>query len=216
MNSHAIFFQEQEKRREILVLLKKRGSINVSKLSELLGITKVAVRKHLDVLHRERYVEARILRQRKGRPIYEYHLTNTAERLFPSYYGGLATEMVANIQDMYGDTVVDQLFEKRMKRTLQKYREAMSGQDFDKRVKTLSRLQEEEGYMPTIEKNREGMYTFEEANCPVLQVATRYRQACKCELSMFESLLDAHVERSSCIAEGHVKCRYLITQNGIR
>ncbi|WP_254612829.1 ArsR family transcriptional regulator [Brevibacillus sp. HB1.1] len=73
MNRHAVYFQEQEKRREILVLLKKRRSVSVQELSKHLGITKVAVRKHLDVLHRERYIESRIVRQRTGRPAYVYN-----------------------------------------------------------------------------------------------------------------------------------------------
>lgn len=95
MNRHAVYFQEQEKRREILVLLKKRRMVNVQELSKHLGITKVAVRKHLDVLHRERYIESQIVRQRTGRPAYVYHLTNTAEQLFPRHYSDLAIEMVA-------------------------------------------------------------------------------------------------------------------------
>ncbi|MFA4133011.1 MULTISPECIES: helix-turn-helix transcriptional regulator [unclassified Brevibacillus] len=212
MNRHAVYFQEQEKRREILVLLKKRRSVDVQELSKHLGITKVAVRKHLDVLHRERYIESRIVRKRTGRPAYVYHLTNTAEHLFPRHYSDLATEMVAGIQDLYGEAFVDQLFEKRMAGMLQNYREVMRGQGFDQRVKTLASIQNEEGYMPHLEKIRDGLYTLEEANCPLLQVAIRFRQACQCELSLFESLVDAHVERTSCMTEGQVKCRYLIKE----
>ncbi|BAH44038.1 putative transcriptional regulator [Brevibacillus brevis NBRC 100599] len=212
MNRYAVYFQEQEKRREILVLLKKRRSINVQELSKHLGITKVAVRKHLDVLHRERYIALRIVRQRTGRPAYVYHLTNTAEHLFPRHYSDLATEMVTGIQDLYGEAFVDQLFEKRMVRMLQNYREVMRGQGFDQRVKMLASIQNEEGYMPHLEKIRDGLYLLEEANCPLLQVAIRFRQACQCELSLFESLIDAHVERTSCMTEGQVKCRYLIRE----
>ncbi|MFS0555959.1 helix-turn-helix transcriptional regulator [Brevibacillus sp. 179-C9.3 HS] len=212
MNKHAVFRQEQEKRREILVLLKKRRSVKVQELSEHLGITKVAVRKHLDILQRERYIESRMIRQRTGRPAYVYQLTSTAEQLFPRHYSELASEIIAGIQDLCGEALLHQLFERRTERIIQKYRETMRGQSFEQRVKSLVRLQEEEGYMPCLEKVRDGMYMFEESNCPVFQIASCYRQACQCELFMFESLLDARVERTACMAEGHGKCRYLITK----
>lgn len=88
----------------------------------------------------------------------------------------------------------------------------MRGQGFDERVKTLAGIQNEAGYMPHLEKITDGLYTLEEANCPLLQVAVRYRHACQCEQSLFESLVDAQVERTSCMTEGQGKCRYLIKE----
>lgn len=193
-------------------MLKQRGSISVQEMSEQLGITKVAVRKHLDVLHRDRYIEFSMSRQQTGRPAFVYHLTSLADRLFPNHYDGLATEIIDDMNEIYGDSFVDQLFERRMGRTAKKYRQVMAGQSFEAKLLTLAKLQDEEGYMTKVEKLASGAYSFEEANCPISQVALRYRQACRCESRMFAALLGASVERTECIAQGSTRCRYLVTE----
>ncbi|WP_312113390.1 helix-turn-helix transcriptional regulator [Brevibacillus reuszeri] len=212
MGKYPITFREQETRQNILMLLKKRGSSSVQELSESLKITKVAVRKHLDVLHRDRYVDCQLQRREIGRPIYVYDLTDLADRLFPRHYSEFATELIDEIVEVYGDSYVNLLFDRRMTRTLHAYQKAIAGQDFEKRCKTLASLQDSEGYMVTLEKSSEGSYSLEQANCPVSQVAARFRQSCQCELTLFTTLLDAHVERTHCMAEGQTKCRYLITE----
>jgi predicted ArsR family transcriptional regulator len=53
-------------------------------------------------------------------------------------------------------------------------------------------------------------YVLEELNCPISQVANRYQHACRCELDLFQSLLEADVERTECLAKGDKKCVYRI------
>lgn len=135
-----------------------------------------------------------------------------AEPLFPNQYDVLATELMDELHDMFDDSFVGKLFERRMKKLEQKYQMAVSGQGFEKRLETLAQIQDDDGYMVRLEKNSDGTYSFEEANCPISRVAIRYRQVCQCELSLFSALLDAHVERTECMADGGAKCRYLCTE----
>ncbi|MEJ8546256.1 helix-turn-helix transcriptional regulator [Brevibacillus borstelensis] len=204
--------REQARRLEILWLLKKRGSISVLELAEYFGITKAAIRKHLDVLQKDRYIDANIRRKQMGRPTFVYRLTPAADKFFPSHYDGLAIEMMDDIDCLFGNSFVDKLFERRMERSAQKYRKEMAGKEFEERLLTLAKLQDEDGYMVKVEKRKDGLYLLEEANCPISHIAVRYRQACRCELIMFAALLDAHVERTECIADGNRKCRYLVRE----
>lgn len=59
-----------------------------------------------------------------------------------------------------------------------------------------------------------GTYRLHEYNCPIAQVANRYRQACHCEKQLFETLLDASVERTECLADGGARCTYAIKPKG--
>ncbi|WP_025846704.1 helix-turn-helix transcriptional regulator [Brevibacillus agri] len=209
----AAAFREPTTRQKLLLYMKKHGTVSVQELAEHLRITKVAVRKHLDVLHRERYLDAQIMRRQVGRPVFVYQLTPRAERLFPTEYEGLAVELLGDMGDLFGDSLVHALFERRMERTAQKYREKMANQSFEERLQTLAQLQNDDGYMVKLEKRAEGVYLFRETNCPIARVADCYRQACQCELRMFAALLpDADVVRTDCMAEGGKCCQYVLTE----
>ncbi|MDR9505224.1 HTH domain-containing protein [Brevibacillus agri] len=107
----AAAFREPTTRQKLLLYMKKHGTVSVQELAEHLRITKVAVRKHLDVLHRERYLDAQIMRRQVGRPVFVYQLTPRAERLFPTEYEGLAVELLGDMGDLFGDSLVHALFE---------------------------------------------------------------------------------------------------------
>ncbi|MBA4532843.1 helix-turn-helix transcriptional regulator [Brevibacillus halotolerans] len=214
MNKHAVRLREQSTRNEILLLLKKRGSVSVQEMSEHLGVTRMSVRKHLYALEKDSYIQSSILRQRVGRPTYSYRLTVLSEELFPNEYDSLAMELIQEINDMFGESLVNSLFERRMAKIEKKYREAMSGQNFEERVATLAKIQDQEGYMVKLERKQDDTYLLDEANCPVVEIAIRNRQACQCEVALFAALLDADVQRTECIADGNMRCRYLIKERG--
>ncbi|USG63342.1 transcriptional regulator [Brevibacillus ruminantium] len=210
MNKHAAIFWKHSTKREILLMLKKRGAVSARDMAEQLGISQFAVRRHLYALQNDHYIQADTHRQKFGRPSSAYHLTRRAENILPHTYGKLATELIEGMEDLFGDSFVTRLFERRMERMKSKYRQEMDGQNFDERLATLAALQNQEGFMVQFAKKHDGEYTFEEVNCPVLQVAKQYRLACDCERRLFASLLDADVERTRCIADGDEKCCYRI------
>ncbi|MDK8179831.1 metalloregulator ArsR/SmtB family transcription factor [Paenibacillus sp. UMB4589-SE434] len=214
MHDHAAALRYSSTRRDIVLLLKKLGAASIQQMSEQLELTGMAVRRHLIALQKEKYV--RISKQCEhvgvGRPSFVYQLTIAAEQLFPHQYDILATELMDEIDQLFGEDYINQLFEQRRNRIERKYETAMLGRGFEERIATLAAIQDKEGYMVTLEKNLDGSYSFEEANCPVSQVALRYRQACACELALFGSLLDADVKRMQCIADGDTKCLYQFTK----
>ena len=60
---------------KILELLKKETSSTVSGLAKALGITEMAVRKHLTILERDSLLSINELRQPMGRPLQVYSLS---------------------------------------------------------------------------------------------------------------------------------------------
>jgi predicted ArsR family transcriptional regulator len=201
--------REMSTRRTILTLLKTKGGLTVNDLSGLLGITEMAVRRHLSGLEGEGYVEVRLMRQPMGRPTHVYSLTEEAEVFFPKNYHRYALDLLAELEQE-DEALLDRIFERRKERLVQSYAPRMKGKPLGARVEQLAEIQDAGGYMVEWERQDSGDYVIHEYNCPISQIAIRYGQACRCELSLFESLLGTKVERIECLAQGGRKCTYRI------
>ncbi|SCW85259.1 Predicted transcriptional regulator, ArsR family [Paenibacillus tianmuensis] len=202
-------------RRVILTMLKTKGALSVGDMSKQLGITEMAVRRHLNTLERDNLIESKLVRQAMGRPSHLYSLTPNADDLFPKKYQHLALELLEELEASLGESNVNLLFERRKERLIDRYGERMKDKPFDGRVQELAEIQNANGYMVELESTGDGGYLLKEYNCPISQVANQYNHACQCELVMFQRLLgpEAEVERKECLAKGGGKCTYAIRPN---
>jgi len=199
--------QEHSTRHMILHLIKTEGSMSVGDLSERLGITEMAVRRHIHALERDGYVASRLVRRTMGRPQHRYELTPGADELFPRTYHALALDLLEELEEV--GVSADELFELRRERLARRHAPAMDGQPLPDKVARLADIQNSAGYMASWERERDG-YVLHEHNCPISRVAERFPQACRCELELFGQLLGTRVERTECISEGGRKCTYRI------
>lgn len=198
--------KETNTRQIILTLLKRNQEQTVSALATELGVTEMAVRRHLQGLEKDGFIESRIERQAMGRPTYKYSLTAKGDERFPRNYGDLSLSILKDLEQMSGNEMVDRLFEKRRDRLREKYETKVKG-SLSERVKALARIQNENGYMVDYKQLEDGSYEFIEYNCPISQVAKEYPVACNCEQQLFNKLLEtADVERKSCIAKENTNC----------
>jgi predicted ArsR family transcriptional regulator len=197
-------------RKVLLTLMKTRGSLSVNEMAKELGITEMAIRRHLNTLERDDLIEAKLTRQAMGRPMHLYSLTLLADDLFPKNYHHLTLDLLGELESEDGDSMVGQLFERRKQRLLQKYIGRMEGKDLADRVAELADIQNANGYMVRWAQDDAGHYVFTEYNCPIAQVAKQYNEACHCELVLFKNLLGTDVERTECLTKGGNKCTYLV------
>lgn len=196
-------------RRTILNLLKTKGSLSVNTLSGMLGVTEMAVRRHLISLEGDGYVEMRLLRQAMGRPTHMYQLTQAAEDFFPKNYHKLTLDLLTELEEESPE-LVDRLFERRKEKLAGSYEQQMKGKPLGDKVAMLAEIQNAGGYMVEWRQEESGGYELNEYNCPIARIADRYEQACRCELTLFQRLLGVHVERTECLAKGGGKCTYKI------
>jgi predicted ArsR family transcriptional regulator len=199
-------------RRQLLQLLKTQGNCCISDLSKALDITEMAVRRHIHSLERDNLIRSVLVRQPMGRPLYRYSLTEQADDLFPKNYPQLTLDLLSELEEQTdGIEVIDRIFLGRQLKLEARYQERMAERSLADRVSELSVIQTTAGYMTEWEPaEAEGAYQLYEYNCPIAQVANRYRQACHCEKQLFEQLLDATVERTECLADGYMRCTYVI------
>lgn len=203
--------EETSTRREIINILRTVGPLTVGALGDRLGITHVAVRRHLTSLERDALVSSVQERLPMGRPTRVYSLTEAADELFPKKYGSFTLE-VLDFLSQNAEELVDQFFANRGKSMVTKYGpEVTSGTSLSERVARLSDVQTANGYLADWEQGEGDTLVLKEYNCPVHQVSRKYPHACHHELAFFKSVLGTkHVERVECIAKGGSCCRYTI------
>jgi predicted ArsR family transcriptional regulator len=197
-------------RRVVLTMLKTKGPLAVSEIAKQLGITEMAVRRHLNTLERDGLIESKLVRQAMGRPTNLYSLTESADELFPKNYYNLTLDLLGELVEEAGEAKVQLLFERRKEKMIDRYEEQMRGKELGDRVKALAEIQNANGYMVNWSADEDGTFVINEHNCPISQVANQYNHACHCELMMFETLLDADVKRTECLVKGGLKCSYSI------
>ena len=197
-------------RGEIVNLLRTRGSVHADELASSLGVSKQCVRKHLDVLERDGYVEHMTERGDRGRPAHVYRLTSKADQLFPKRYDLFAKAVLQQIGAVWGERGLNTIFCGCANEMVGRLRPQLDRLDFDARVSRLAELLDEEGYEAEVEKLADGSYLLTEWNCPVPEVARDYRQVCERELEVYRELLDTEVFRESRIAGGASRCMYRV------
>jgi DeoR family transcriptional regulator, suf operon transcriptional repressor len=201
-------------REQILELLQRSGNgLTADALAHKLGISAVAVRKHLAALERNNFVQTELARRPIGRPTYLYRPTTTAQELFPNDYANLATAMLEMIRLLDGEQKVDELFQHRAEALASELATRVHGITLQERLREVAQVLEEQGYMPEVQKlpERPERYLLTEHHCPIFQVAKAFQQACTCELDVLLKLLQVKVERCDHRVMGHPHCSYLIS-----
>lgn len=206
--------QDASTRHMVLTRLKTSGPLTVGELAAHLGITEMAVRRHLNTLERDGLIDSTLVRQPMGRPSYTYAVTEHAEFMFPNNYHGLTLDLLEELEAVSEqEDLVGRLFDRRKEKLVRRYRDRIGSSDIEGRVEALANIQNENGYMATWSRDHEAGYIIDEFNCPIAQVANRYQHACQSELELFEELLGVQVERVECLAKDGKRCRYVIRSN---
>jgi len=96
-------------RDKIMHMLKVQGELSAKEITEQLGITGMAVRRHIATLERDNLIESTTIRQPMGRPAAVYRLTRRAEEYFPKNYHTIALDLLAELEREAGPETVNRL-----------------------------------------------------------------------------------------------------------
>src|SRR5918997_6296561 len=139
-------------REEIVHQLRARGRVGADELASALGVSKQCVRKHLDVLEREGYVEHAPERGDRGRPAHVFRLTDKAGELFPRRYDLFAKAVLRQVGEVWGERGLNAVFCGCASETVGRLRPQLDGLGFDQRVGRLTELLGEMGYEAEVER----------------------------------------------------------------
>ena len=203
-----LFKQMPATRRRIMTLVKEKGALTADELAEHLGISSVAVRRHLTRLESDGLLMYEEIQRGMGRPSFVYKLGEASASYFPRRYEELATAVLETIRGLYGVEAIDAIFRMRTEHVLNTYRQRVNGSTLDKRLEQLTQLRDADGYMSTWELRDDGTFILREANCPIIHVAEGCESACSYDHALLVDLLDAEVIRKGHIVRGDGACMY--------
>ena len=146
-----------------------------------------------------------------------YDVTPDAQDLFPTNYDALAAGLLAAIEAVGGDDLLEQVFAARRRQLCGRVREQMADRiDGDgsllRRVRELAIIQADQGYLAETSLGSDGTIRLREHNCAIYQIAQRSPAACQAELELFAEVLGADVVREEHIASGDRCCSYRIAE----
>jgi predicted ArsR family transcriptional regulator len=206
-------FSQSDPKRKILYYLKVMKQAGLKDLSKVMKISRMAVHKHLSDLQDRGLVESMEIRKGVGRPTKQYSLSSTGKTAFPKSYGEIATHALDYLEKKMGKDAVESVLRERQKELLEKYSLRMKDMKFNERVKELTRIRDEEGYIAESKKDgKRNSHTLLEYNCPIIMIAEKHWEACSIETELFEHILDANVEVTHRAAKGDSICKFLIKE----
>ena len=201
-------------RRKILLLLRKRPGVTVTELATELDLTGMGVRRHLDALQSEGWVETTTCDRRGlGRPAAGWRLSTAGYELFPRRYDRVALEVLEDLAEHAGDDAVDAVFARRTDKLVAEYEAELAGCDeLEDRVAALAQIRDDAGYLAEWSDDGEGDLLLTENNCAVHRVADRYPVVCAQELALLRRVMgpDVEVTREAHTMAGDPVCRYRI------
>ncbi len=200
----------KEHRSDIIRLLKQQGEMTSEALAAALGVTRVSVRRHLEILERQGYVTYRAVTSGRGRPSYHYSLTARAAELFPRSYDALACELLQMTQECFGQQGLLRVISARAEQIFRHLAPHLTPLDFAGRVAKLAEFLIERGYLAEYEALPDGSFRLIERNCPTINVAKAYSELCAQERQLYEALLGGQVVREQRIADGDGACAYRV------
>ena len=199
-------------RRAVLDLLKRNGSQTVAQLGAALGLSGVAVRRHLEVLEHVGLVRQSTRPQGRGRPAHVYTLTELGHDLFPRNYHQLVAQLLEAATSELGPEAVERLFDHRQQELAELYGSRTRGQPLPELASALAAIQDENGYMAECATAGDGQFVVREHNCAIARVAGSWPTACAHELALFRQLAgpEVEVERVAHIQAGDPVCAYVL------
>lgn len=209
-------------RSRILQLLQSNGSQTVEALATNIGLAPATIRRHLDILQRDRLVDFREVRKKTGRPEYSFFLTEDGQESLPKNYErllaatveGLTRLSTEDINGRDGEQVLELVYEGLSHEVFSQYEEDVRGKSLSERVEVLINVLEERDFFPELELTGTEM-RLKLMNCPYRFVALQNRAVCSFDSNVVSAFITEGVKQPECITNGSTHCVYSVNiRNG--
>lgn len=197
-------------KKQILLTLKRQGSVSLTDLAAALKISKMATLKHLTTLEGKGLIERSSRAGGRGRPRAYFALSDRSTSLFPEAYTHMTLTALRFIEEKLGRDAIVRLLRQRAQEVLDANRNRVPEGSLKDKVAELVKIRDEGGYMAEVGRAGRNVVEMFEHNCPIMAVAETYPEACRVEREMFQNLLGADVETSHRVVAGDPVCRFLV------
>ncbi len=191
----------------ILEYLIQNHEVRVEELSEELGITPAAVRRHLDNLRADGLVDARPVRQATGRPFHSYFATEKATQGVPPAYADLLERMLRSLGER--DDVIASVMTSVAESLAEKHMHKVAGLSAEELAAQVTESLRSEGILENWRAEADGIHLVN-GRCPYHRAAEISKLPCEADRKAIELLLGRDVEQLNRIVDGAACCEYLV------
>ncbi|WUR11299.1 metalloregulator ArsR/SmtB family transcription factor [[Empedobacter] haloabium] len=198
---------------QILFLLKTRGPNTAQRLAEILDLTSMGTRRHLEAAQEKGLVSYEDVAEKVGRPSRHWLLTAAGHARFPDRHADLTVQLIDQVKALFGEPAMEQLIVAREAASEAAYRAAVDVEAaLPERVAALAHVRDAEGYMAEVATAPDGALLLVENHCPICAAARACQQFCRSELEVFQRVLgpDCSVQRTEHQLAGARRCAYRI------
>lgn len=193
----------------ILVELKLVPGLTAKELAGRLGLSLNAIRHHLRELEVDGLLAYERLQRGVGAPVFAYRLSAAGEQVFPRRYEAALTDVLATLVERDGRDAVVGALEARYAALLRRLPADIAQHPAEVRLAAVTRLLNEDGFMPGWEGSAEGG-TLTEHNCAIRALAERFPEICAAEERFLSAALGASVGLQAHVLDGCAACEYQV------
>lgn len=196
---------------EIMLLLKAGGGTDLESLSKKLGVSQMAVYKHLRELEKDGLVEHVAKKNGVGRPRMFFRPTPKSSGVYPTDYVRISLMVLEYVEERLGREGLEDVARRIQDRAVGMYAGRVGDGTLYQRTKKLASTRDEHGFFGEVRTTEKGAVELIHHNCPIACFASKYPALCEQERMMIQKVLNAKVERLSSDPSGTEPCRFVIS-----
>jgi DeoR family transcriptional regulator, suf operon transcriptional repressor len=204
-------------RDQVLRLVRGHKQVTVARVAETLGLSQHAVRRHLDGLRADGFVDAGLERHGVGRPSLVYFATERGADAGGKGYFQLMSRLFRRLDKMgeaevsggSGRDVLQRAFAGLAFEVAEDHRVEVQGLTLNQRVVEASEALKREGIVDGWQKHGEE-FRLVNGECPYLRLAEMTDAPCRSDRHSIELLVRAPVDQLRRIVDGEPICEYIV------
>jgi predicted ArsR family transcriptional regulator len=199
------------------ILQQLQGKINdtVGGLAVSMGLAPATIRRHLDILQRDRLVAFEEVRKKTGRPEHSFFLTEDGHQVLPKSYDlllrlvvdELARMSARDLAGMDGRSLLEALFTRLSAPVADPAQHGSASASLDERIALVLDILGAEDFLPEAEVV-DHRVQIKLMNCPFRTVAIANSAVCDYDSKIISGVLGHDMSLTSCVHDGDPCCVY--------
>lgn len=201
-------------RLKMLAVIQKQGSATVDRIAQEIGLSSVTIRRHLDILQRDRLVAFEQVRKKTGRPQFVYFLTEEGHESGYRDYQKLLTRLLDEVAKLAPADLVGKEGEELLRFLVVRISDQVSssyvesGQSSQEaRLARLEQALTDRGFSPAITQE-DGQVRICLCNCPFRATALEQKLVCQFDRKLIANILGVEPVGQYTIHDGNNACCY--------
>jgi predicted ArsR family transcriptional regulator len=208
----------QTTKHQLLVLLKRTGSVTIDEAAGALSIASMTARQHLTGLERDGLVESERVKRHTGRPHFVYSLTPRGEDMFPRRFDLFAQALLEeaaqltphDIEGLDADAKRSLLIQRSADHLAERFRVRVRGENLEQRVIAVTEVLDLIGGFAEWLRTDQG-YEVRDYNCVFSRLVAKQQSGCQWHVRLLTQLLSWPVRHEVMLSGRAECCRYIVS-----